>query len=77
MMRRLSALVLVLSLFCLSPLAVAQTAAISGTVEDITAAVVPQAKITARNLATDASRNTATDGSGNYRITSHISYVPP
>src|SRR5260370_40597677 len=73
MMRRLSASALVLSLFCLSRLAVAQTAAISGTVEDTTAAVVPQAKITARNLATDASRSTATDGSGNYRITS----LPP
>ena len=72
MMRRLSASALVLSLFCLSRLAVAQTAAISGTVEDTTAAVVPQAKITARNLATDASRSTATDGSGNYRITSLV-----
>ena len=70
MMRRLSASVLVLLLFCLSRLAVAQTAAISGTVEDTTAAVVPQAKVTARNLATNVSRSTSTDGSGSYRITS-------
>jgi hypothetical protein len=72
MMRRLSASALVLSLFCFSRLAVAQTAAISGTVTDATAAVVPQAKVTARNLATNVSRSTATDGSGDYRITSLV-----
>jgi hypothetical protein len=43
---------------------------IRGTVTDSTAAVVPQARVTARNLATNASRNSATDGSGSYRITS-------
>src|SRR5215813_5263964 len=56
--------------FCLSSLTIAQTASISGTVTDPTAAVIPQAKVTARNLATNGSRNTATDGSGTYRITS-------
>jgi len=70
MMRRLSASALVLSLFFLSRLAAGQTAAISGTVTDATAAVVPQVKVTARNLATNVSRSTSTDGSGSYRITS-------
>jgi hypothetical protein len=72
MMRRLSASVLLLSLFCISRFAGAQTAAISGTVTDTTAAVVPQVKVTARNLATNVSRGTATDGSGTYRITSLV-----
>lgn len=69
-MKRSPASILLLLLFCLPWLAMAQTASISGTVTDTTAAVVPQAKVTARNLATDASRSTATDGSGSYRITS-------
>src|SRR5229473_721910 len=72
MMRRIPASALVLSLFCLSRLAVAQTASISGTVTDTTAAVVPQVRVTARNLATSVSRRTTTDGSGTYRITSLI-----
>ena len=72
MMRRFPASALLLLLFCLPPLAGAQAASISGTVTDATAAVVPQAKITARNLATNVSRSTATDGSGNYRITSLV-----
>jgi len=69
-MRRLSASALLLLLFCLPRFAVAQTASISGTVTDTTAAVVPQVKVTARNLATNVSRGTSTDGSGSYRITS-------
>ncbi|MGD0507909.1 MAG: TonB-dependent receptor [Terriglobales bacterium] len=72
MMKRFSVLALLLLLFCFHRLAVAQTASISGTVMDATAAVVPQAKVTARNLATNASRGTATDGSGSYRITSLV-----
>lgn len=51
-------------------LATAQTASISGTVTDSTAAVIPQAKVSARNSATNALRDTTTDGSGGYRITS-------
>jgi hypothetical protein len=50
----------------------AQTASISGTVTDSTGAVIPQAKVSARNLATNSSRDTATDGSGSYRITSLV-----
>src|SRR5260370_36669713 len=72
MMRRFSASALLLLLFCAPWLAMAQAASLSGTVTDATAAVVPQAKVTARNLATNASRGTATDGSGNYRITSLV-----
>jgi hypothetical protein len=72
MMGRIPASVLLLSLFSLSPPALAQTAAIAGTVMDTTAAVVPQAKVTARNLATNVVRSAATDGSGNYRITSLV-----
>lgn len=63
---------LLLLLFCVSWPANAQTASISGTVTDTTAAVVPQVKVTARNLATNASRSTATDGSGTYRIPSLV-----
>jgi hypothetical protein len=70
MMTRLSPSALLLFLFCLSRLAVAETASITGTVTDITAAVVPQVKVTARNLATNVSRSTSSDGSGSYRITS-------
>jgi hypothetical protein len=72
MMRRLSASALLLLFLCISRPGVGQTASISGTVTDATAAVVPQAKVTARNLATNVSRSTTTDGSGSYRITSLV-----
>ncbi|MBZ5547798.1 MAG: TonB-dependent receptor [Acidobacteriia bacterium] len=71
-MRHLSASALLLLSFCLPPLAGAQTSSISGTVTDSTAAVVPQVKVTARNLSTNVLRSTATDGSGSYRITSLV-----
>ncbi|MGO9404639.1 MAG: carboxypeptidase regulatory-like domain-containing protein [Terriglobales bacterium] len=61
---------LFLLLFCVPGLTLAQTASINGTVTDTTAAVVPQVKVTARNLATNSSRDTVTDGSGTYRIPS-------
>src|SRR5258708_13268424 len=69
---RIPASVLLLSLFSLSPAALPQTAAIAGTVMDTTAAVVPQAKVAARHLATNVVRSAVTDGSGNYRITSLV-----
>jgi len=47
----------------------AQTVSITGTITDITGAVVPQAKIAAQNVATNASRVTVSDESGIYRIT--------
>lgn len=68
-MRRLPA-ALLLCFCCLPIQALAQNAAITGTVADSTGALVTQAKVTARNLATSLSRSTATDGSGSYRITS-------
>src|SRR5215469_2676707 len=55
---------------CLSGFATAQTASITGTVTDSTAAVIPQARVTARNLDMNTLRTSATDGSGSYRITS-------
>jgi carboxypeptidase family protein len=69
-MTRSPALILLLVLFCLLRPAIAQTSSVSGTVTDSTAAVIPQAKVTARNLATNNSRDTTSDGSGSYRITS-------
>jgi len=71
-MRRLSAFAFLLSLFCFSTLAIAQNAAITGTVIDTSAAVVPDVRITARNLATNFSRTATTDGSGTYRITTLV-----
>ncbi len=62
-----AALLLVL-VFCLFRSALTQTASLTGTVTDSSGAVIPQANITARNLATNASRDTTTDGSGDYRI---------
>src|SRR5215472_972643 len=47
----------------------AQTASIGGTITDSTGAAVPNAKITAQNVATGASRSGQTDESGVYRIT--------
>jgi Carboxypeptidase regulatory-like domain/TonB dependent receptor-like, beta-barrel len=67
---RSSASILLSVVFCLSSFTIAQTASLAGTVTDATAAVIPQAKITARNLSTNALRDAATDGSGSYRITS-------
>src|SRR5229473_7599458 len=53
----------------LAPSAFAQTASITGTIKDSSGGVVPQAQITAKNKATNASRSALTDGSGTYRIT--------
>src|SRR5579863_10054216 len=72
MTRNLSLPAFLFLVFCLSRFAVSQTASISGTVTDASAAVVPETKITARNLATNVARSTATDGSGSYRITSLV-----
>jgi len=54
------------------PSAPAQTASITGTVTDSTGAVVPNAKISAQNKATNTSRTTLTSESGAYRITSLV-----
>jgi len=62
--------ILLISAIALSGYATGQTASISGTVTDSTGAVIPEVRITARNVATAGSRDTTTDGSGTYRITS-------
>jgi hypothetical protein len=69
MKRVTSASLLLLVVFSFLRFARAQKTSITGTVTDSSAAVIPQAKITARNLATNALRDTVTDGSGSYRIT--------
>ena len=70
MIKRFAVSIPLLIVFCLPELIFAQTASIAGTVKDITGAVVPQAKITTRNQATNAARSTLTDESGTYRVTS-------
>jgi hypothetical protein len=70
MKRWVPASILLLAYLALPQFGLAQTASITGTVTDSTAAVIPQAKITARNLATNSARTTSTDGSGTYRIPS-------
>src|SRR5713226_1087296 len=56
----------------LAPSAFAQTASITGTIKDSSGGLVPQAQITAKNKATNASRSALTDPSGTYRITSLV-----
>jgi hypothetical protein len=58
-----------LAVLSLSSSARAQTGSIAGTITDSTGAAVPNAKITAQNVATGASRSVQTDESGVYRIT--------
>lgn len=58
----------VLSLL-LSVSAVAQTASINGTVTDISGAVVPHAKVTATNTATNTARTSDTGNAGVYSMT--------
>ena len=41
---------------------------IVGTVRDMSGAVVPDAKVSVTNVATNVTRNTVTDGSGNYTV---------
>jgi hypothetical protein len=66
-MRRL--LTFLLSFLLLSAvLVVAQTAAVKGTVADSTGAVIPQATITARNLATNGSRTVESSATGTFTI---------
>jgi hypothetical protein len=50
------------------PLIAQSTATLRGTVTDQTGAVLPNAKITARNQATGIERSTASDATGNYQI---------
>lgn len=63
-------LILCVLLFCCAPAAVAQTfrGSISGVVTDPNGAVVPGAKVTAKNTGTGLERTTVSDGEGNYSI---------
>jgi hypothetical protein len=56
----------------LAPSVLAQTASITGTIKDSSGGLVPQAQITAKNKATNASRSALTDESGTYRITNLV-----
>ncbi len=72
MIKRISISILLLLLSFLSHSALAQTASITGTIKDSSGGLVPQAQITAKNNATNASRSALTDESGTYRITSLV-----
>jgi hypothetical protein len=58
---------------CMSGFSQVATAELTGTVLDTTGAAVPNAKITATNVATNLSHDTVSDASGNYII----SLLPP
>jgi hypothetical protein len=60
----------VLFVFCLPHSTSAQTASITGTVKDISGAVMPQAKIIVQNKAKNASRSSLTDETGTFRVAS-------
>jgi len=53
-----------------APVSAQVTAAISGTVEDASGAVVPGAKVTVKSLETGAARTVSTDDSGGYALVS-------
>ena len=73
MSRCLPPSILIVLLFGLTQIASAQTSSITGKVTDITGALIPHAKVSAFNKATNATRTTETDDSGAYRITN----LPP
>jgi hypothetical protein len=69
-MKNWSAIWLVVIAFaCFAPSGLAQSGSFAGSVTDSTGAEVPNAKITAVNVATGISRAAETDESGTYRIT--------
>lgn len=61
--------VIVIAFACFAPSGLAQSGSFAGSVMDSTGAEVPNAKITAVNVATGISRTADTDESGTYRIT--------
>jgi len=69
MSRCLAFSILLLWIFGVSQSASPQTSSVSGTLTDISGAVVPRAKVSAVNQATNAARSVETDNSGAYRIT--------
>jgi hypothetical protein len=70
-MRQLFTLVIaaLLTIGIFSPLANAQTASINGTVNDPSGALVENAKVSARNMATNATREVRTGNAGIYNLT--------
>jgi hypothetical protein len=70
MVRRFALGLLPLALLSLQPIAFAQRASITGTVQDSSGAAVPQATVTAQSKATNISRTAFTDRSGTFQIVS-------
>ena len=68
MLRNLALFALIIVL-CARAGAQVATAELSGAVLDATGAAIPNAKITATNVATNVSRQTVTDATGAYRLT--------
>ena len=68
MTNRVGLSLVLLFVFGLPHLASAQSASITGTVTDSSGAVIPQAKITVQNKATNASRSVVTDETGTFRV---------
>ena len=64
----LLALLLSLALFALEAMAQVDTGTIAGTVSDASGAVIPNATVTARNVATSAERTAQTNTQGGYNI---------
>ncbi len=60
----------VLLVLCMPEWVLAQRASVTGTVQDSTGAVVPQARVTTQNKATGISRSAFTAESGGFRISS-------
>src|SRR5262249_32179094 len=69
MSRRLALSILLIPFFGLPQSGSAQTSSIAGTISDISGAVVPHAKVSAVNKATNGRRSVDSDDSGNFRIT--------
>ncbi len=64
----LYSLLFIVWILATSHFVLAQTASVTGTVKDQSGAVVPEATVTAQNIATDAKREAKTASTGVYRI---------
>jgi len=71
--RMLCVVALALSSFVFTSRIQAQSASVAGSVADSSGAVVPGAKVTIRNTATNVASSTVTDGAGHYAVPS----IPP
>ena len=71
MIKRKGLLLAAMTALIVSAVALGQTttATLSGVVKDASGALVPDVKITARNAATGATRDTRTDNEGRYSLT--------